>query len=165
MKFFLFVASVIGFYFGINYLSFSEGAVDRWVQKTQFPNPEAAELFCSMLTPTTKIQFTYTINNRKPKAVPATKEELCQYYKQRSIPGAKRNTAWITPKLLSHQRSESIPFNQGKASLSINIRTKKYTATRKLDIELKRTFLGDFRIISIQGHDEIKQEEEPRRRH
>lgn len=118
-----------------------------------------------MLTPATQIQFTYVINNRSTKAVPANMEELCQYYKQRSIPGAKRNTAWITPKLLSHQRSESIPFNQGKASLSIDIRSDKYTAKRKLDIELKRTFLGDFRIISIQGHDEITQKEEPRRRH
>lgn len=165
MKFFLFLVSVIAFYCGVNYMAFSEGAIERWIKKSQFPDAESAEIFCSMLTPETQIQFTYKINNRKPQAVQATPDGLCQYYKERTIPGAERHNVWLTPKILSHQRSESIPFNQGKSTIEMTIRSRQsYSATRKLDIELKRTLLGDFQILSIKGHDDISQEEKPRAR-
>lgn len=162
MKFFLFLVCMVAAFLGINYMSFTEGAVERWVKKSQYPDLEAAEVFCSMLTPETQIHFTYVINNRALKTVPPTAEGLCEYYKERVIPGAERKTTWITPKIASVQRSESIPFNQGKSSLTISMRSKGYKATRKLDIELKRSLLGDFRILSIKGHDDIEQEEKPR---
>lgn len=162
MKSFLFLVGVIAFYLGVNYISFTEGAVERWIQKTQFPSTENTEIFCNMLTPETNIEFSFTVNNRKTKYVTPSTNELCTYFKGKIIPGAKRNTVWIKPKIISHQRNNSIPYNKAKSTIEMTIRSKTYTITRKLDIELMRGLLGDFTILSIKGHDQITQEEKPK---
>lgn len=163
MKSFLFLVGVIAFYLGVNYFSFTEGAIERWTEKTQFPNIESANTFCSMLTPESKIEFTYTINKRKPNLITTT-DALCNYYKQRAIPNAGKHNNRLAQKIISHERIEKIPFNQAKSVIDINIGYKN-DVIRKIDVELKRGLLGDFTILSIKGHDQITQEEKPRHRY
>lgn len=163
MKSLLFIAAVIGFYLGVNYFSFTEGAVDRWTQKTQFPNIESAEVLCGMLTDQSQIQFTYVINKRKINTVPPTAQGLCDYYKQQAIPKANKSNYRITTKIISYERSESLPFNKAKGVVEINMGFKN-DLVRRLEVELQRGFLGDFTILSIKGHDVITKEEKARAR-
>lgn len=165
MKSFLFLVSVIAFYLGVNYFSFTEGAVQRWAKKSQFPDEESTALFCNMLQAETIINFNYTINSRSTKTIEPNSSSLCNYYKQNIIPGAKPHTVRVHTKVISHQHSEELPFNKGKSQIEISIIKDKLKINRKIDIELKRNLLGDFTILSIKGHDQITQEEKPRRRY
>lgn len=159
MKSLLSIVAIIAFYFGVNYISFGDGAIKRWTQQTQFPNMEAAELFCSMLTIETKIEYTYTINGRNTKAVPPTSNELCKHYQNTTILNAQRHTHYMTEEIIKHERSTKIPFNNAKSTISTKVNKH---IIRKFDIELHRTFFGDFKVISIKGHDEITKEEKPK---
>lgn len=162
MKSFLFLASVIAFYLGVNYLSFSEAAVGRWVEKTQFPNISSAETFCTMLTPDTRVEFTYSINKRAAESI-TKPDELCTYYKQRAIPNAAKHNNRLNQKITTHERIEKLPFNRASSSITMEIGYKK-DVIRNIDVELKRNFLGDIQVLSIKGHDQITEEIKPRRR-
>lgn len=159
MKFLIFAAAVVALFLGVNYLSFSESAISRWVQKSQFPNMKGAELFCSMLTPETQIQFTYSINQKKAQSIPPTAEALCEYYKKRAIPGAERHTHRVSEKIISYEREMKLPYNRGRSTIEMHI---EKGGKRKIEVDFKRTLLGDFRIISIKGHDDYQVEIKPR---
>lgn len=159
MKPLLSIVAIIAFYFGVNYMALSQGAIIRWTQKTQFPNIENAELFCSMLTPETQIQYTYTINGRSTKNIAPTSNALCEHFKQTTIPNAKRHTHYMTEEIISHERTDKMPFNRAKSTIQTKVNKH---IIRKFEIELRRTTLGDFKVISIKGHDEITKEEKPK---
>lgn len=168
MKAIIFILLMCGFYYGMNQYALSEDALERWITSTQFPNQESADKFCEAMEPLTEVNLDYVVNISKTKTVNST-EALCVYMRDRIIAGASKKNTGFKITNLNINRIQKFPFNSATATVNVEINT--YTKHKEIDrytgntktiennyhykraekITFKRTFLGDYKILSFSG--------------
>ncbi|MBP3194715.1 MAG: hypothetical protein J6M05_03515 [Cardiobacteriaceae bacterium] len=180
MKAIIIIVAMCAAYYGLNYFTLSQAAIERMVKKTYMPSKERVEELCKFIIPTTEVNYVVKVNDHNEEIASKSPETLCKYWK--SYVPTKMDWQDVIVKKVKVEKINQFPYNAANAEIDVDLRyqvsgnrmnktTRKnekfvdvITIHRTEKLQYRRGFMGGYEYVKIDGRDEVTRPEEKKRR-